>query len=91
MQRPWVGTGFDSHAMRWISSSLDAFLQPVIPAFRVTDPDGALDEVRGVQILHGEGGCLRQPLQELPATPRSSPTVSMPRSTRQPCGPSASI
>jgi hypothetical protein len=64
-----VGTGFDGHALEWISEYLDAFLQPVIPAFHATDPDEALDEVRTVHFVHGRGACLRIPLDDLPTTP----------------------
>jgi hypothetical protein len=64
-----VGTGFDGHALQWISTYLGAFRQPVIPAFRATDPDGALDEVRHVQLAHERGGCLRQSLDNLPDSP----------------------
>ncbi|WP_441249554.1 beta family protein [Kitasatospora sp. McL0602] len=67
-ERGAVGTGFRGHAMRWLSESFEQWLHRLIPAFRTTDAEGALDEIRVVQLAHGAGGCLRLDLRDLPAT-----------------------
>ncbi|MFB9364723.1 beta family protein [Kitasatospora albolonga] len=68
-QRGAVGTGFPGHAMAWIGEYLEQWLHRLVPAFRITEPAGALDEIREVQRTHGQGGCLRLDLGELPTSP----------------------
>ncbi|MFI5527282.1 hypothetical protein ACIA8O_01875 [Kitasatospora sp. NPDC051853] len=64
-----VGTGFSGHAMGWIGEYLGQWLHRLIPAFRTGDPAGSFEEVRQVQLAHGQGGCLRIDLHELPSSP----------------------
>ncbi|AUG81953.1 hypothetical protein CFP65_7370 [Kitasatospora sp. MMS16-BH015] len=70
-----VGTGFPGHAMGWISTYLAQWLHRIIPVFRTTEPSGSLEEIRQVQQAHGQGGCLRIDLRDLPDSPTALTSV----------------
>lgn len=64
-----VGGVFTGHSVTWLSEAFGAWMLPLIPVFRPTDPPEALAEIRDVHRAHHLGASLRIELLDLPPDP----------------------